>query len=214
VERQRLSSELEAARAVQQMLLESEAPPAAWSIETRYLPAQEVGGDFYRILEAANGGRIVLVGDVSGKGLKAAMLVSAAIGMLRQEKSGSPAKILGALNEGLSGHTGGGFITCCCARFDAGGAVTIANAGHLVPYCDGREVTLDPGLPVAVARDVTCAETAVTGAAFTFLSDGVVEATNAEGELFGFARSARSRTGRPPRLRRLSAYGARTTTSP
>ncbi|HUA61101.1 MAG TPA: SpoIIE family protein phosphatase [Verrucomicrobiae bacterium] len=191
VERQRLSSELDAARAVQQMLLESEAPAAgAWSIETRYLPAQEVGGDFYQILEAADGGRIVLVGDVSGKGLKAAMIVSAAIGMLRQEKSASPARILAALNQGLAGHTGGGFVTCCCARFDPAGAVTVANAGHLAPYCDGREVEVEPGLPLAVALDVTYAESAVQGAAFTFLSDGVVEATNGEGELFGFHRSA------------------------
>ena len=83
---------------------------------------------------------MVLVGDVSGKGLKAAMLVSVCVGILRNVESSSPAQILAALNRGLVGHTGGGFVTCCCARFDADGTVTIANAGHPSPYVDGREV--------------------------------------------------------------------------
>ena len=131
----------------------------------------------------------MLVGDVSGKGLKAAMLVSVAVGILRNEKSSSPATILAALNEGLIGRTGGGFVTCCCARFDADGTVTIANAGHPSPYCDGREVEVEAGLPLGIVPGVEYAESVTQGKRFTFVSDGVVEAENAQRELFGFDRT-------------------------
>jgi len=185
-ERARLQQEVSAAAEVQALLL----PGAAGDgVEAVYLPASEVGGDFYQILAPANGVRIVLAGDVSGKGLKAAMLVSVAVGILRNEKSSSPAAILAALNEGLVGRTGGGFVTCCCARFDADGAVTLANAGHPAPYCDGREVEIEAGLPLGIASGVEYAESVAHGERFTFVSDGVVEAENAQRELFGFNRT-------------------------
>jgi sigma-B regulation protein RsbU (phosphoserine phosphatase) len=129
------------------------------------------------------------VGDVSGKGLKAAMLVSVAVGILRNEKSSSPAAILSALNNGLAEHTGGGFVTCCCARIDRDGTVTIANAGHPSPYRDGREVAVAAGLPLGVIEGVAYEESAVPGERFTFVSDGVVEAENPQRELFGFERT-------------------------
>ena len=92
-------------------------------------------------------------------------------------------------DEGLVGHTGGGFITCCCARFDADGTVTIANAGHPSPYCDGREVEVEAGLPLGIAPGVEYAEFVTHGEQFTLVSDGVVEAENAQRELFGFDRT-------------------------
>ncbi len=189
-ERQRLSGELASAAEVQSLLLTS-LPTAGdfCRIEPVYLPASEVGGDFYQVLERADGSRLVLVGDVSGKGLKAAMLVSVVVGILRNEKSASPGAVLRALNQGLAGHTGGGFVTCCCARFDRDGAVTIANAGHLAPYCDGRELELAPGLPLGIVAEAEYPETIVHGTSFTFISDGVVEAENARRELFGFERT-------------------------
>ena len=189
-ERQRLSGELASAAEVQSLLLTS-LPSAGdlYRIEPVYLPASEVGGDFYQVLERADGARVVLVGDVSGKGLKAAMLVSVAVGILRNEKSSAPGVILQALNEGLAGHTGGGFVTCCCARFDADGTVTIANAGHPSPYCDGREVEVEAGLPLGIAPGVEYAESVTRGERFTFVSDGVVEAENTNRELFGFDRT-------------------------
>ena len=137
----------------------------------------------------ADGSRVVLVGDVSGKGLKAAMLVAATIGMLRRENSSSPGAILAGLNDALAGHTGGGFVTCCCARFGADGTVTIANAGHPSPYCDGRELELAPGLPLGIMADAEYEESVVPGERFTFVSDGVIEAENAQRELFGFDRT-------------------------
>jgi phosphoserine phosphatase RsbU/P len=127
--------------------------------------------------------------------LKAAMLVSVAIGILRNEKSASPAAVLGALNEGLAGQTGGGFVTCCCARFDPDGTVTIANAGHLAPYCEGQEVAVEAGLPLGITAEAAYEESVSEGDRFTFVSDGVVEAANRRGELFGFERT-REMSGR------------------
>ncbi len=189
-ESQRLAGEIEAARAVQQLLLPAQqAVASAFAIEAVYEPAQEVGGDFYWTRVLPDGGLLLAVGDVSGKGLKAAMLVSVTVGILRNEKSNSPAAILGALNEGLVGHTGGGFVTCCCARFDISGGVTIANAGHPSPYCDGLELEPPAGLPVGISAGIEYEELVLTGRKFTFVSDGVVEAANASGELFGFERT-------------------------
>ena len=185
-EEQRLRGELEAAQTVQSLLLSGPKPEG---VDAVYLPASEVGGDFYQILDRADGSRVVLVGDVSGKGLKAAMLVSATIGMLRRENSSSPGVILAGLNDGLTGHVGGGFVTCCCARFGPDGTVSIANAGHPSPYCDGREVEVAAGLPLGVMGDVVYVESVVPGERFTFVSDGVVEAENAQRELFGFERT-------------------------
>ena len=189
-ERQRLSTEVDAAKAVQQLLVpRAVAPAGAFVIGAVYEPAQEVGGDFYWTRTEPDGSLLVAVGDVSGKGLKAAMLVSVCVGILRNEKSRSPAAILSALNEGLAGHTGGGFVTCCCARFDPAGGVTVANAGHPAPYADGGELEIEAGLPLGVVAGLTYEEARLVGERFTLVSDGVVEAANAQGELFGFERT-------------------------
>jgi sigma-B regulation protein RsbU (phosphoserine phosphatase) len=189
-ERQRLSSELEAARVIQQLLLKQpELRERGLSLEAVYAPAQEVGGDFYYVLD----GQVVVIGDVSGKGLKAAMLVSLLIGVLRRDTGERrPGAVLEALNRALAGHIDG-FVTCCCARFDAGGEVVVANAGHLSPYVDGAEVAVDTSLPLGLDAGCEYGETALTlapGSSITFLSDGVVEAANAKGELFGFERTS------------------------
>ncbi len=194
-DRQRLLGEMEAARAAQLFLLGSGTDSSMgihtgqFEVDSAYQPALEVGGDFHWTRVEPDGSLILVVGDVSGKGLKAAMIVSVAIGILRNEKSSSPAAILSALNEALVGYTGGGFVTCCCARFDTDGNTTLANAGHLSPYCDDREVSSDGGLPLGVLPGVEYGETVVPGDRFTFLSDGVVEAANPKGELFGFDRT-------------------------
>ncbi len=97
-ESQRLTAEMEAGRGVQQLLLT--APPdgaGKFRMETVYEPAQELGGDFHWSRTASDGSLLAAVGDVSGKGLKAAMLVSVAIGILRNEKPDSPGALLGAL---------------------------------------------------------------------------------------------------------------------
>ena len=124
------------------------------------------------------------------------MVVSVAIGILSATNSSSPGAILAALNEGLLGHTGGGLVTCCCARFDPGAGVAIANAGHPPPYCDGQEIDVEAGLPLGVAAGVSYDKFDANGSNFSFVSDGVVEAAGPDGELFGFERT-RKISGKP-----------------
>ena len=186
---QRLAQELEAARQVQRLLVSGNPIVAGdLDITSAYVPAQEVGGDFYYLLD----GDIVVLGDVSGKGLKAAMLVSLIIGVLRNCAERRPAAILAAMNRAIAGQTDGGFITCICARFESDGSVVFANAGHLPPYLDGAELPLEPCFPLGIMPAAEFSETTVPftlGSVVTLVSDGVVEATNPHRELFGFART-------------------------
>ncbi len=189
-EKSRLAAEVDAARQIQQLLLSSAGSSAEYAIDAVYLPASEVGGDFYQVLDRADGSRLVLVGDVSGKGLKAAMLVSVAVGVLRNEKSSSPAAVLSSLNEALLGQ--GGFVTCCVIRYRPGGKLTIASAGHPAPYGEGRELDVAPGLPLGVVAEAEWQDTTLKlrpGSQVTLVSDGVVEAENSRRELFGFDRT-------------------------
>ena len=188
-EKQRLASEFEAARVIQRLLLnQAQLRESHYTLDAVYAPAQEVGGDFYYVLD----GQTIIVGDVSGKGLKAAMLVSLAIGALRTSTGLRPAPLLSALSRAVAGQMEGGFITCCCARLEADGQLIIANAGHLAPYLDGVEAQVETGLPLGLDPEAHYPETTLTlrpGSCLTLLSDGVVEAENPQRELFGFDRT-------------------------
>jgi hypothetical protein len=189
----RVTAELDAAREVQQRLVIPPPPVAGFQIESEYHPAAQVGGDFYRVLPEKDGEILVVVGDVSGKGLVAAMTVSAIVGSLRTLSTCSPAEVLRTLNRSLAGNLRNGFVTCLVARIAPNGTVVLANAGHLAPYVDGKELMLENGLPLGVHSESTYAESTLhlpPGAQLTFLTDGVVEARNAQGELFGFERTA------------------------
>jgi Stage II sporulation protein E (SpoIIE) len=190
--RDALQAEFEAAREVQQRLVTPAVDAPGFRIESVYAPATQVGGDFFRVVPETDGAVLVVVGDVSGKGLKAALTVSAIIGALRTMPPLPPARILAALNRGLVGQMQHGFVTCCAARIHPGGAMILANAGHLAPYRSGEEMTLPHGLPLGLSAESEYLETTVELApndTLTFLSDGVVEARNATGELFGFERT-------------------------
>jgi phosphoserine phosphatase RsbU/P len=191
-EQARAAAELEAGRRVQALLLRSALASApAFRIDTVYRPAHEVGGDFFHTAQIGDSARIV-VGDVSGKGLGAAMLVSAIIGALDTLHGTAPAEVLRALNDLLLSRQQGGFATCLCAALAPDGRVTLANAGHLPPYCKGQELPLAAALPLGISADAEYAETTHQLAPcdlLTFVSDGVVEAQNATGELFGFERT-------------------------
>jgi serine phosphatase RsbU (regulator of sigma subunit) len=146
------------------------------------------------VLPAGQGGLLVVVGDVAGKGLPAAMLVSALVGSIRTaaDDTHAPDEVLHRLNERLVGRTHGGFTTALAAYIAANGMMTIANAGHLPPYLDGREVELDGALPLGFASDVQYETRQVLvppGGRLTFYSDGVIEAQSQKGELFGFDRA-------------------------
>ncbi|HBY64122.1 MAG TPA: hypothetical protein DEH78_30230, partial [Solibacterales bacterium] len=108
-EKQALDAELEAARQVQELLLQPSERAPGYLIQPAYRPAREVGGDFYFTSVLPGGALLVVTGDVSGKGLRAAMLVNLAIGALRRESSGGPAEVLAGLNRVLCGQTAGGF---------------------------------------------------------------------------------------------------------
>lgn len=193
-----LRVELEAAREVQQALVTAVPETPGFQVRAVYAPAAQVGGDFYRVVPTRAGGLLLVVGDVSGKGLPAAMTVSALMGALRTITSESPAAILGELNRSLAGQLRGGFVTCCVARIGADGDGLIANAGHLAPYADGCELEVANGLPLGIVPEVSYSDTAFAmkpGGRLTFLSDGVIEARNSSGELFGFERTAAIATG-------------------
>ena len=195
LEHARAIAELDAAREIQQRLVPQSIPVfKGCRIEAAYLPAEEVGGDFYQILSLPDGCVVIAVGDVSGKGLKAAMTGVLAIGALRTlafEGLG-PAGILMRLNSELTRSSNGGFVTCFCAVLDPNGVLRLANAGHLAPFCNGKEIPMPGALPLGIDPHAAYEERAFAlapGDRLTLLSDGVVEAQNATGELFGFERT-------------------------
>jgi sigma-B regulation protein RsbU (phosphoserine phosphatase) len=190
-----LEGELAAAQQVQQVLLpeQTESVPG-FAVETVYQPAQQVGGDFFQVLPAGEGGLLVVVGDVAGKGLPAAMLVSVLVGVIRGVAgyTRDPAELLAKLNERLVGRGGGSFSTALVAHIASNGQVTVANAGHLSPYLDGKEIVLAGALPLGVMSGTVYEASQFhlsPGSRLTFYSDGVVEAQNKQGELFGFDRA-------------------------
>ncbi len=191
----RAETELEAAHAVQQVLVPEEIPSLpGFRIESVYRPAGEVGGDFFQILPTAHGGALIAIGDVSGKGMPAAMTVSLLVGAFRTlaDSTSSPGEILASMNRRMLVRSKEGFTTCLVLRADPDGALTVANAGHLPPYCDGEEVAVPGGLPLGLDAQSTYQEARFElrpGAQLTLLTDGVVEARSANGELFGFARA-------------------------
>jgi sigma-B regulation protein RsbU (phosphoserine phosphatase) len=188
----RSAAELEAARTVQSLLIPATAPNTpGFQVESIYLPAGEVGGDFFQILPGDDGSLLIVVGDVSGKGLQAAMTVSTIVGALRNESSRQPATVLERLNRVLHGQVNG-FVTCAAVLIAADGTMTLANAGNLAPYRNGEEMVVESGLPLGIVSDISYPETRdvlAAGDRITFVSDGVVEATNEKRELFGFERT-------------------------
>jgi len=189
-----LESEMAAARQVQQVIL-----PAAqqsfpgFAIESVYKPARELGGDFFQILPVRDG-LLFAIGDVAGKGLPAAMLVSLLIGSIRTtaEDTHDPTALLRKLHNGIAGRAPDGFATALVALITNDGLVTLANAGHLSPYLDGQEIELPPALPLGIGASGHFEAITLElrpGNRLTFLSDGVIEAQNAQHELLGFDRA-------------------------
>lgn len=192
---ERMASEFEAARQVQEMLLPEELDLCpGFHVESTYLPADRVGGDFFQQIADGHGGMLIVVGDVSGKGLPAAMIVSVLVGAIRAEAAHGthPATLLDALNERMMGRSHGGFITCLAAHLSGEGVLSVANAGHLPPYINGEELPAIGALPLGFLHDQHYEVSSVQlqpGDRITFVSDGVVEAMSRTGELFGFERT-------------------------
>jgi sigma-B regulation protein RsbU (phosphoserine phosphatase) len=189
-ERERASSELAAARSVQELMIPRESPQTpGFHVDTVYTPATEVGGDFFHIQATGDGGLLIVIGDVAGHGLQAAMNVSMLMGALRRSPQTSPAELLAGLNQVLVGSSS--FTTCEVAYFHANGEVTIASAGHPPPYLNSQEIALPGGLPLGVIAGVEYEEITLylhPGDRLLMMSDGVSEARKPNGELFGFDR--------------------------
>lgn len=202
-----LDEEYRNAQELQQVLVPELLPEiAGYGVSSAYRPAQVVGGDFFQIVPlpdgllgscggAAPGGEcLVVVGDVSGKGLRAAMTVSLIVGAVRSlaESVRDPGEMLAGLNRRLCGRLHGGFATCLVVRLSGDGACAVANAGHLAPLLNGLEVELAPALPLGV---VDAGEYPVNrlfigaGDRLALYTDGLVEARSASGELLGFDRA-------------------------
>lgn len=193
-ERALLAGEMQAASEIQRMIapqLLDTAP--GLHAEVAFHPVSEVGGDFYQALRRGDS-TLIVIADVSGKGLRAAMTGTLAVGVLRTLASEGlrPAALLSALNRQAIDLHQEGFITCLCLLVSAGGEVKACNAGHLAPYLNGEEVAFDSGLPIGITPDAAYTEHSfqlAPGDRLTLLSDGVVEAQSRTGELFGFDRT-------------------------
>jgi hypothetical protein len=188
-------AELAAARAVQQVLLPGpSALVEGFAVDVEYLPAKEVGGDFYQVIPSPNGGLFILAGDVSGKGMPAALLVALLVGAFRSEieYSTDPAKLLSTLNNRLANRMSGGFATCAALKINSDGTCILANAANPAPYLNGVEVNTEGSLPIGLLAEVEYGSTQFSislGDTLTFVSDGVIESKRqSDGQLFGFDR--------------------------
>jgi Stage II sporulation protein E (SpoIIE) len=193
-EETRLSSEMEAARSIQALLVPAGAPSTArFAVESVYLPAHEVSGDFFQIIpNQADGSLLIVAGDVSGKGLPAGMLVALLVGAIRTvaDETSDPLRILQALNKRLLGR-GDARATCLALRLEANGSATLANAGHLPPYVNGEPVKMEGALPLGMVADAEFSVMRFRLKAhdrLVLISDGIAEAMDASGNLFGFER--------------------------
>jgi serine phosphatase RsbU (regulator of sigma subunit) len=198
--RERIEQELHVARRIQQASL-PEAVPAleGWEIYPSYLPAREVGGDFFDFLELEDGRLGLVVGDATGKGVPAALVMSTTCGMIRavtQASDYSPGEVLQRVNEALATRIPANmFVTCFYGVLDPGtGGFAYANAGHDLPYVRRggyAEELMARGMPLGLMPGMSYEEKEIIlgeGDRALFYSDGLVEAHNPEGAMFGFPR--------------------------
>lgn len=194
-----LNQEFENGRTLQQILIPEEPPDVpGFRLSSVYRPALEVGGDFFQIIPLGNaaGSTLILLGDVSGKGLRAAMAVSFIVGTVHVlvEQISSPAALLAELNERLRGRLQNGFTTCLALRLEPDGRCVIAGAGHPSPFVDDREVQISSGFPLGLFPGLIYEEVEFVlqpGETCMLYSDGLTEARDKNGELFGEERLAK-----------------------
>jgi predicted ester cyclase len=201
IERERIEQELRVARRIQQASLPKEVPELeGWEISPLYRPAREVGGDFYDFHFLSEGRLGVVVGDATGKGVPAALVMSTSCGMLQlaaqNSEVTSPGEVLKRVNEALTIRIPPNmFITCFYAILEPESAtLSYANAGHDLPYLwhggDAGELRAR-GMPLGLMPGMSYEEGEISlreGNCVLFYSDGLVEAHDPEGEMFGFPR--------------------------
>jgi serine phosphatase RsbU (regulator of sigma subunit)/anti-sigma regulatory factor (Ser/Thr protein kinase) len=200
-ERERYEQELRIAQLIQQQFLPRELPDLpGWAIAAHYQPARAVGGDFYDFIPLPDGQLGIVAGDVTDKGVPAALVMASTRSILRADAArlGSPSKVLERANEllypDIPAHM---FVTCLYAVLDpATGRLRFANAGHNLPYVRHAGGVMElraTGMPLGLMPGMTYDEHEAilkTGEAMLLYSDGLVEAHNADKEMFGFPRVA------------------------
>jgi serine phosphatase RsbU (regulator of sigma subunit)/predicted ester cyclase len=199
-ERERVEQELQVARSIQRASLPNDVPTLeGWEIIHHYQPAREVGGDFYDFLELSNGHLGLLVGDATSKGVPAALVMASTRSMLRavaRASEYSPGEVLSRVNDSLvTDIPPNMFVTCFyCILDPKNGSLRYANAGHDLPYLhrngDAEELRAR-GMPLGLMPGMDYEEKEIAvdaGVAALFYTDGLVEAHDARGEMFGFPR--------------------------
>ena len=194
-ERSLFAGEVQAARSVQQYLIPLNLPDVpGLHIASEYRPAREVGGDFFQVLpQGGDDSLLIFIGDVAGKGVEAGMLATLIVGAIRTAVAftSDPTRILSLLNERLRGR---GLVTCIALRIEQDGNATLVNAGHLPPYLNGTELALEGALPLGAIASISFPVSRfrlAEGDSLILMTDGVAEAQNAQGQLFGFERIAK-----------------------
>jgi Stage II sporulation protein E (SpoIIE) len=189
-----VEQEFKSAQELQRVLIPETLPPIpGFAVTSAYRPAAQVGGDFFQLIAKAEGSSLFILGDVSGKGLKAAMTVSLIVGTVRTlaEMYDDPAEILSGLNRRIHGRMQNGFVTCLILRLDPDGVCTFANAGHLPPYLNQNELHLPPELPLGLVASASYDKVTIqleVGDRLTLYTDGLLEARAPSGEIFSFDR--------------------------
>jgi serine phosphatase RsbU (regulator of sigma subunit) len=197
--RQSTEQELRLARSIQRASLPKEVPQLeGWQISPFYRPAREVGGDFYDFHPLSEGRLGLVVGDATGKGVPAALVMSTTCGMLRlaAQSSSSPGEMLQRVNETLFPYIPSNMFATCfyCILDPKSGTLSYANAGHDLPYLhrDGAAEELRAtGMPLGLMPGMRYEEKETileAGEAALLYSDGLVEAHDPKGEMFGFPR--------------------------
>lgn len=198
-ERERLGQELRIARLIQQTLLPKSLPDLpGWSLAAHYQPARAVGGDFYDVVTLDDGRVALVIGDVTDKGVPAALVMATTRAILRgaMRTSTAPGEILGRTNELLHPDIPPKmFVTCLCAVLEPGsGRLVYANAGHDLPYLRGAGGVSElraTGMPLGLMPGMRYEEreaTVASGESVLFYSDGLVEAHDDERAMYGFGR--------------------------
>ncbi len=213
IERERVEQELRVARTIQQASLPKEVPILeGWQINPYFRPAREVGGDFYEFFELDDGRLALVVGDATGKGVPAALVMTATcafLGGVATASGASPGEVLARVNEAVLARIPPNmFVTCFYAVLDPeSGHLSYANAGHNLPCCRREDAASDlkaRGMPLGLMPGMRYEEKETVlrlGEGVLFYTDGLIEAHNAQGEMFGTPRlrdllSERSEGGR------------------
>ena len=198
-ERERMAQEMRVARVIQQTLLPKELPVLpGWKMAAHWQPARAVSGDFYDFVQFSDGKIAIITGDVTDKGVPAALVMATTRSILRTsaERLVSPGEVLYQANNLLCPDIPPNmFVTCLYVLLDpTTGVVRYANAGHNVPYiCSAEGVTemRARGMPLGLLPDMPYEELDATiepGSQVIMYSDGLVEAHNTQNEIFGFPR--------------------------